>query len=265
MGDIVKDHPTGDHPFAVSLLSSDCMTLRNTDHRVLLEGKQRTTFLEYMKSSVQTHHISPELLQRHQELIKSFAIKDLPPLTQSIYPRSTTTQRGNFAEIFLAEYLCATTESQLPVYRLRYNPNPDQSMKGDDVLLFDLDSDPVRIIVGESKFRSTPSKEAVIETVEGLARSNKAGLPTSLIFVANRLFNENKPNLGQKVLDCALFFVSNKLQIDYVGLLMSNKNARNTVNAHTPNELKRLLMISLGLNEPASIVTEVFDRLEGEL
>ncbi|MFQ6963494.1 MAG: Hachiman antiphage defense system protein HamA [Oscillospiraceae bacterium] len=43
-------------------------------------------------------------------------------------------------------------------YRLRYNTNPDQSMKGDDVLLFDLDSDPVRIVVGESKFRGTPDE-----------------------------------------------------------------------------------------------------------
>jgi len=51
----------------------------------------------------------------------------------------------------LAEYLSSTTDAQLPIYRLRYNTNPDQSMKGDDVLLFDLDAEPVRIIIGESR------------------------------------------------------------------------------------------------------------------
>ena len=264
MGDIVKDHPTGDHPFAVSLLSSDCMTLGNTDHRVLLESMQSTAFLEHMTTSIQEHHISPESFLRHQDLIKSFKIKNLPPPSQSRYPKSFTTQKGNFAEVFLAEYLNATAESQLPIYRLRYNPNPDQSMKGDDVLLFDLDSDPVRIIVGESKFRGTPSKEAVTDIVKGLINSNKAGLPASLTFVADRLFEENKLTLGKKVQDCALLFALNKLRIDYVGLLMSNEKAKIPVNKHTPNDLKHLLMISLGLHNPETVVKVVFERLEGE-
>ena len=109
---------------------------------------------------------------------------------------------------------------ELPIYRLRYNTNPDQSMKGDDVLLFDLDSDPVRIIVGESKFRGIPDKQSVIDIVDGLVRSYKAGLPISLMFVAERLFQENKPELGRKVQNCAILFATNKLHIDYVGFLM---------------------------------------------
>ena len=44
-------------------------------------------------------------------------------------------------------------------------------MKSDDVLLFDLDAAPVRIIVGESKFRTTPDKQAVVDIVDGLVRS----------------------------------------------------------------------------------------------
>ncbi len=34
--------------------------------------------------------------------------------------------------VFLAEYIVAESEASLPVYRLRYNPNVEQSMKGDD-------------------------------------------------------------------------------------------------------------------------------------
>jgi hypothetical protein len=36
-------------------------------------------------------------------------------------------------------------------------------MKGDDVLAFDLDSHPVRVIVGEAKFRATSTKDSVQE------------------------------------------------------------------------------------------------------
>jgi hypothetical protein len=56
-------------------------------------------------------------------------------------------------------------------------------MKGDDVLAFDLDSHPVRVIVGEAKFRATSTKGSVQEIVTGLVRSFKAGVNVTL---ANR-------------------------------------------------------------------------------
>ncbi len=260
---IINSHPTDEHPFSISLQSSDADTASGVAHRALMENEHNDVLLKHMTTALQKHHISLDALQRHQELVDSFKIANLPPPPQSRYPKSFTTQKGNFAEIFLAEEV--TTEAQLPVYRLRYNTNPEQSMKGDDVLLFDLDSKPVRIIVGESKFRGTPTKEAATEIVDGLIRSNKAGLPTSLIFVADRLFEENNLELGKKVQDCALLFARNKLRIDYVGLLMSNHNAKDPINKHTPNNLNHLLMISLGLQNPEIVVKEAFGKLEGEV
>lgn len=87
---------------------------------------------------------------------------------------------------------------ELPVYRLRYNTNPDQSMKDDDVLLFDLDSDPVRIIVGESKFRGIPDKQSVIDIVDGLVRSYKAGLPSLLCLWLKDCSKKTSLNLAEK-------------------------------------------------------------------
>ena len=136
-------------PFATCLLSTDCTTTNGIEHRVLEDNGQGDILLQYMDDALQRHHIRLEALQRHMDLIATLKIKNLPVL-RSPYPQALTTQKGNFAEVFLAEYLISTTDMDLPVYRLRYNTNPDQSMKGDDVLLFDLDSDPVRIIVGES-------------------------------------------------------------------------------------------------------------------
>lgn len=262
MPKIIKNHPTGNHPFSVSLQSTDGNTSSGTAHRSLVENGHNDVILNYMTTALQKHHISTEALKRHQELIDSFKIANLIHKPQSPYPQNPKTQKGNFAEIFLAEYLSSTTDAQLPIYRLRYNPNPDQSMKGDDVLLFDLDSNPVRIIVGESKFRSTPNKQAVIDIVDGLLRSNKLGLPTSLMFVAERLFQENNPYMGKKVQECAVLFASNKLHLDYVGLLMSNHNAKNSVNNYTTNSIKHLLMISLGMQEPVLIVKQSFENLE---
>lgn len=251
-------------PFATCLLSTDCTTTNGIEHRVLEDNGQGDILLQYMEDALQRHHISLEALQRHMDLIATLKIKNLPVL-RSPYPQALTTQKGNFAEVFLAEYLISTTDMDLPVYRLRYNTNPDQSMKGDDVLLFDLDSDPVRIIVGESKFRGIPDKQSVIDIVDGLVRSHKAGLPISLMFVAERLFNDNKPELGKKVLNCAILFDTNKLRIDYVGFLMSNQSAKNHVNKHATAQLRNLCMISLGIQSPETIVKKAFERLESRL
>ena len=251
-------------PFATCLLSTDCTTTNGIEHRVLEDNGQGDILLQYMEDALQRHHISLEALQRHMDLIAKLKIKNLPNL-RSPYPQALKTQKGNFAEVFFAEYLISTTNMDLPIYRLRYNTNPDQSMKGDDVLLFDLDSDPVRIIVGESKFRGIPDKQSVIDIVDGLVRSHKAGLPISLMFVADRLFEENKHELGRKVQNCAILFATNKLRIDYVGFLMSNQNAKDHVNRHTTDNLSNLSMISLGIQSPETIVKKAFERLESRL
>ncbi|GHV32387.1 hypothetical protein FACS18949_03140 [Clostridia bacterium] len=183
---IIGEHPTG-HTYGVSLAAYDKQTDSGFQHRELTENGKTDSFLAYTVSALRTHHLSDEELEDRKATIASFKIQGLDyaalSLSLSPYPREESMRKGNFAEVVTAEYLEAATSANLPVYRLRYNPNVNQSMKGDDVLLFDLDSDPVRIIVGEAKFRGTPSKSAVAEMVDGLQRSHSGGLPASLPFV----------------------------------------------------------------------------------
>ena len=258
---IIDDHPCGNHPLAISILSEDKKTNEGVPHRKLTGNDDHDALLEYMMPALERHHASPNTLLRHRELMHTLKAPDIC-FSASPLPVSATTRKGNFAEVFLAEYLTQTTKASLPIYRLRYNPNPEQSMKGDDVLMFDLDSTPIRIIVGEAKFRGIPSKQAVLETVDGLVRSNKKGIPVSLMFVADRLFDEKNDALGKKVQDCAIQIAEGKVQIDYVGLLMGNENAASNVDRSTPNELRNLLMISLGIQNPEIVVHDAFERLE---
>jgi hypothetical protein len=261
---ILKNHLNASHPLALSLEANDCITDSGVFHRELLDTDNVDTFLGYMLPILQKHHISPKNLEKRINLIKSLGHNSFK-LPTSPYPKNSKTQKANFAEIFLAEYLQLTSDAQLPVYKLRYNPNVEQSMKGDDVLLLDLDSIPVRIIVGEAKFRGTPTKEAVTQAINVLFRPHIKTLPISLMFIADRLFDEGNDVLGNKVLKCCHLFASDKLKLDYVGLLMSDKNASKHVNKHTTNELHNLLMISLGMNTPVSIVEQAFKTLEAEL
>ena len=60
----------------------------------------------------------------------------------------------------------------IKVYKLKYNPNVDQAIKGDDTLMVDLfeenGNEKIKIYLGESKFRTTPQKNVVEDITKSL-------------------------------------------------------------------------------------------------
>lgn len=260
--EIVGVHPTRPHKFGGWFKYEDAHSNHGVPSRQLNESNRgRSSFITTMREWLRTHHSHPEHLARRREALTrqgfTYATKR--------FPTNSDTQKGNWAEIFLAEYVSAACNAQLPVYRLRYNPNIEQSMTGNDVLAFDLDSDPIRIIVGEAKFRGTPSKQAVVEIVETLERQHRAGVPVSLQFVADRLFEEGKADLGSRIEECSYLFARGKLRLDHVGLLVSNQKALNHVKKNAESSMRRLAIMSLCLDDPIALVQSSFESLEDSL
>jgi hypothetical protein len=261
----------GCHPkmgLGVILKASDTYTKTGVPHRVLAEADfQHDRIISCFREMLVRHHVSPEAIERdkkRQEAMKRLGFNGEQSRMKR-FPTNPLTRRGNLAEVVLAEYLISTTTSKLPIYRLRYNPNVEQAIKGDDVLAFDLDSDPVRIIVGEAKFRKTSSKAVVIEMLEGLNRSHKGGIPISLQFVADRLFEMGDEDTGNRVLECATLFALEKLRLDYVGMLMSDLYGSERLNKHTADSAHRLAVISFALDSPDAIVDPCYNDLDGQL
>jgi hypothetical protein len=261
---ILGEHPSPDE-FGCHTIAEDGQTNSNTPHRSLIQDDQgrNATILQIREALVQ-HHVSTGMIERDKRKIKNLIAQGYPVSEVYVhrFPKSDKTRKGNLTEVFLAEYICSSSDAVLPVYRLRYNPNVEQSMKGDDVLIFDFSSKRPRIIVCEAKFRGTPSKKAVQDIVEGLIRSYKAGLPASLQFVSDRLYEANNIELADQVSDCALHMANGNLDLNYVGLLLSNHNSKSNVNQHTEGNLRNLVMISLGIVEPSLLVQESFDGIE---
>ena len=264
---ILGKHPDSDHIIGQVFSHEDGITVGGTPHRALsrVKGADELT-ITWLRDRLINHHTSPVSLEKTKavvEAIRRLGIDD-PESYLKRFPASLITQKGNLAEVVLAEYIVATKGAIVPIYRLKYNPNVDQSMKGDDVLAFDLDANSVRVIVGEAKFRKTATKPAVVDIVNGLIRSYKGGIPASLQFVADRLFEDDQSDLGARVLNCAILFARGKLRLDYVGLLLSDSKCKERVNQNTPNKLRRLVMVSLGVSDPEHLVMESFADLESE-
>lgn len=264
--EIIGGHPEPD-AFGCHTQAEDTSTTSDIPHRALSQdADSREETVAQIREALIRHHVSEEMLERDRRKREALEQLGYPvsDMDEHRFPRSSKTRKGNLAEVFLAEYVTAGAETELPIYRLRYNPNVEQSMKGDDVLAFDFSSRRVRILVGESKFRGTPSKAAVEDIVSGLVRSHQAGLPASLQFVADRLFEAGNNDLGKGVENCSLLVARGRLDLQYVGLLMSNANARSHVDRHTSGDLRHLVMISLGVDDPNGLVQDCFDGLEEE-
>lgn len=255
---ILGPHPLFPHPCGIHFAARDQNTAHTVPHRLLDdEPLQTEEFTTAMTQWIVTHHVKPETIERDRIRREALARQGFVDPAHR-FPTNLSTQKGNWAEILLAEYVAESSATQLPVYRLRYNPNIDQSMKGDDILAFDLDSDPVRVLVGEAKFRSTPSKVVVEELVDALVKSHSGNIPASLQFVAELLFEAGNIELGTKVANCNALFALGRLQLDYVGLLVSGRKAHLHMQRNAKSTVSRLAVISLGLADPNGIVTASF-------
>lgn len=261
---IIGKHPA-EELFGSHLHAEDSPTDSNIPHRSLNHGSTgREQTVEQLRAALIEHHVSAAMIAQDRRKIKNLRALGYPIDEASVrrFPTSDTTRKGNLAEVFLAEYICAASGACLPVYRLRYNPNIEQSMKGDDVLAFDFTSKRPHIIIGEAKFRGTPSKKAIQDIVSGLVRSHQAGLPASLQFVADRLYELNQIELADRVEDCSIKMAQGRLDLSYVGLLLSDDKSKSKVHDHTTAELRSLVMISLGIDAPGNLVEVCFDGIE---
>lgn len=263
---ILGKHPTGNN-FGSFTASTDSVTAKNIAHRALSLSDQKVNdAVQGIRPALIQHHASPEMIARDNRKIASLNALgySLDDANVQRFPTHSDTQKGNLTEVFLAEYICASSGADLPIYRLRHNPNVEQSMKGDDVLAFDFRDKRPRIIIGEAKFRGVPSKKAVEEIIKGLNSSYRGGLPTSLQFVADRLYESGQNALADQVESCVLNMANGNLDLNYAGILLSNQNSANPINAHADSNIRELVMISLSMSKPNELVTACFDGLEEE-
>ena len=214
----------GTHPkkplFGCYTKAKDGLTLSDIPHRALKIVNNRKESIAHLRDALIRHHADDEKLTRIKRQLERLG-SDQSKLPTNPFPRADKTRKGNLSEVFLSEYISAATEAELPIYRLRYNPNVEQSMKGDDVLAFDFTKKPIRVIVGEAKFRSTSSRTVVQEMVNALMTSHQAGVPASLQFVADILFETGHEDVGTRVLESAEQISNGNHDLRYVGFLMS--------------------------------------------
>lgn len=267
--DLIGLHPVAPHIYGSWWNSQDIPDTPTKKHRSLSENEAiRDDAINQLAQWIIDYHLHPHqkrIIEKKREILEqvdlSKAVDILAPL-----PKDENTQKGNLGEIILIEYLRASKGFDPLVHKLTYNPNPNQAMKGDDVLMFNLDDLNSEVIYGECKFRSTPSKEVVKDIIGNLEGAKR--LPISMEFVANRLSEMGNEEMADRITELHFQIVANVVPVTNVGFLISTKSATPskdtflTVENHTSSTNNRLVMVSLGVDDPGQIVTEAFNRAE---
>ncbi|WP_231572509.1 Hachiman antiphage defense system protein HamA [Halobacillus sp. BBL2006] len=251
----------GKEPFFIEwLLSEDSIELPQKKHRILseIDGTRENSIDKVSEWFIQ-HHMDEKRKSRIEKKKKTLEKQGFQNYVQKLnfFPSDNKTIKGNTAEIILAEYLKATSGLDLLVYRLRYNPNINQSMKGDDVLLLNAADVFGRLIVGESKFREVPGKAVIEEILDNIG--NEVTYPLSLLFLSKILSDRGEDEIAEELEDLNSNMHTGKTDIINVGFLLSNHNTAANVERHLYSRNPNFVLVSLGIENPANFISEISD------
>ena len=265
---LIGSHPQAPHIFGEWLLHTDNLTTTSKKHRKLDENiGLRNQAINRIAEWIIEYHISEKRIKKMNRLERKATLlqkHDFDEYVKSakLLPTADKTKKGNLAEIILIEYLQESTGLSSIIHKLRYNPNVEQSMKGDDVLLFNPNIVSEKIIYGESKYRSTPTKDAIKEIVSNLEGNKR--LPISIGFVVEMLYDRGDDSLADELMDLQHQLLDDKIDVRNVGFLLSTKSTTpfldtsTQVEKHLDTKNPNLVFISLGLDNPIEIVNESF-------
>jgi len=257
---LIGEHPTSGL-FFDWFECEDTPATDNKKHRKLTnKGLSSATLVDHLSQWILKHHATDARLariDRKKQILDKHGFAKYMEGKVPFPVKSATTQKGNLGEIILAEYLSSTSGLEVLVYKLRYNPNVEQSMKGDDLLLFEKQSVQDKVIMGEAKFRSTKSKQALDDIVDSLSTKN---LPISLTFVCDRLEEMGEVDLADEIDDLISNLHSNKTPVIYVGFYHSEATAHKTIEKNLNSSNKNLVIVSYCEDNPAKLVKDSFNE-----
>ncbi len=120
-------------------------------------------------------------------------------------PRTKRARSGELGEILATELVEEEVGYTVPVRRLRYKDGREMALRGDDFIgVKDDEEQRLRLLKGEAKSRRALGKATITQAREALSRDTGRPTATSLLFVADRLLEQNdaaKKAVGRRLRD----------------------------------------------------------------
>ncbi len=135
-------------------------------------------------------------LQRHE----------VAELIQNRLPESAQLKSGDLGEVLCTAFVREKTPFKLGIKRLQFKDHRNMSMRGDDMLGFNLNpvTGTLTVLKAESKSNATMSAATVTKAREALSGYGELPSPHSLGFVADRLLDPADKSLRDAIDDAQL-------------------------------------------------------------
>lgn len=112
-------------------------------------------------------------------------------------PTTKRTQSGDLGELIATEYVDAQTSFRVPIRKLRWKSDRKMPMHGNDVIAIERKGGRVRVLKGESKSAATVSAATVSGAATGLDGDDGRPNPSTLAFIAKRLYEAGRDAEGK--------------------------------------------------------------------
>ena len=136
---LIGIHPDNTDPFGKWLKVNDLPDSGTKCHRELTESTAiDNDLIEWMARKIINHHYTQSRIDKLKQKYKSLGYAKYAAQHRKL-PIQDKVKKGNATEILLTDYIqTARGKEFIKFFKLRYNPNVDQAIKGDDVLMVDL-------------------------------------------------------------------------------------------------------------------------------
>ncbi|CAN5514731.1 hypothetical protein BH09BAC6_BH09BAC6_34300 [soil metagenome] len=264
--DLIGEHPLPPDIFDTYFSCTDYAVTATQCHRSLVEKPDLDgdELVDWLARKIIDHHYDPDKLERLKRAYERAGFP-LYAAQHRQLPEADRTKKGNGTEVVLIEYIdsCQADRNLFKAYKFRYNPNVDQSMKGDDSLMIDVikderGNDDLRIFLGEAKFRGAPDRAVLTELSSSLGKDK---LPISYSFLVDVLFKDPATEAVGRLLENFLIAeIKAKGNLRYAGLLLSNSRTPDFVAANFNCDNPALVFISAGIEAPADLINAAFQK-----
>jgi hypothetical protein len=109
-------------------------------------------------------------------------------------PTDKRTRSGDLGELLATEYINSETSFVVPLKKLRWKSDRQMPMHGNDIIGVDTKLKPVHVLKGECKSRAVFGAGVVVEAVNALDLNDGRPNPSTLAFIAKRLYEEKRDN-----------------------------------------------------------------------
>ena len=217
--------------------------------------------VKVVAAAVPDYYAAPE---RIAGIFKRLGKPGVAKYVQEKLPTTPSIKSGDLGEILCTAYVAEATPFNLGIKRLRWKDHRNMSMRGDDVLAFNLGPNgALKVLKAEVKSRAGMTTKVIGDAREALSGYSELPSPHSLAFVADQLDGGGDEAALRDALDDAQINGLKLAQVTHMLFTFSSSNPSNllktNLTAYTGTVLQQYVALQVATHQ--AFIKDVFNEV----